>query len=159
MKNFYDNMTPEMEGLLQDSGFLGIFRVRISYYDWHLITALIERWRPETHTFHLQDGEMTITLQDVGILTGLPIEGRPIIGRVRRDYVDMCKTLLGIAPSPQDIRCSMVKSSWFRTHFSALPEVVNQTTLHRHTRACILQLCYSLLFPTISTGKVNLHFL
>ncbi|CAI0400627.1 unnamed protein product [Linum tenue] len=41
--------------------------------DHDLPTAMTERWRPETHTFHLPEGEMTITLKDVAILTGLPI--------------------------------------------------------------------------------------
>ncbi|CAI0547695.1 unnamed protein product [Linum tenue] len=48
--------------------------------DNDLLTAMAERWRPETHTFHLPEGEMTITLKDVAILTGLPISGDAIIG-------------------------------------------------------------------------------
>ncbi|CAN1242180.1 Serine/threonine-protein phosphatase 7 long form homolog [Linum perenne] len=43
--------------------------------DHELITALVERWRPKTSTFHLYHGEETITLEDVHFLTGLSVDG------------------------------------------------------------------------------------
>jgi hypothetical protein len=49
--------------------------------DEALLTGLVDRWRPETHTFHLPFGEMTVTLKDVAMLTGLPIRGRPVVFR------------------------------------------------------------------------------
>ena len=47
-------------------------------YDLSLISALVDRWRPETHTFHMPFGEMSVTLQDVSMLTGLLISGELI---------------------------------------------------------------------------------
>jgi hypothetical protein len=47
--------------------------------DRSLLTALVDRWRPETHTFHLPCGEVAPTLQDVAYLFGLPIVG-PVVG-------------------------------------------------------------------------------
>lgn len=44
-----------------------------------LLTALVDRWRPETHTFHLPCGEMAITLRDVSMLIGLPLAGQTIV--------------------------------------------------------------------------------
>lgn len=43
--------------------------------DRSLLAALVDRWRPETHTFHLPCGEMAPTLQDVSYLLGLPLAG------------------------------------------------------------------------------------
>ncbi|CAN1832677.1 Protein MAIN-LIKE 2 [Linum perenne] len=42
-----------------------------------LVTTLIERWRTEWNTFHLVQGEATITLEDVEVLIGLPTRGLP----------------------------------------------------------------------------------
>ena len=43
--------------------------------DRALLAALVDRWRPETHTYHLPCGEMAPTLQDVSYLLGLPLAG------------------------------------------------------------------------------------
>ncbi|CAN0884137.1 Serine/threonine-protein phosphatase 7 long form homolog, partial [Linum grandiflorum] len=43
--------------------------------DPHLITALMERWRPETNTFYMYHRECSLTLQDVAHLTGLSVTG------------------------------------------------------------------------------------
>lgn len=46
--------------------------------DQSLLAALVDRWRPETSTFHLPCGEMTPTLQDVSYLLGLPLAGSAV---------------------------------------------------------------------------------
>jgi len=40
------------------------------------VCAMTERWHGETSSFHLLVGEMTITLDDVACLLGIPITGR-----------------------------------------------------------------------------------
>ena len=46
--------------------------------DHSLLTALVEQWRPETHTFHLPYGEMAPTLQDMSYLLGLLLLGEAV---------------------------------------------------------------------------------
>jgi hypothetical protein len=53
-------------------------RVTRSQYDFSLLSALLDHWRPETHTFHFTVSEMTVTLQDMSLLMGLPCEGEPL---------------------------------------------------------------------------------
>jgi Plant mobile domain len=47
---------------------LGLYQIAITddyQLDKSLLTALVERWRPETSIFHLPVGEMTMTLEDM----------------------------------------------------------------------------------------------
>ncbi|MCL7032290.1 hypothetical protein MKW94_007827 [Papaver nudicaule] len=43
-----------------------------------LVNAFQERFYPETNTFHLPFGEMTITINDVYQILGLPVEGKAV---------------------------------------------------------------------------------
>ncbi|KAG5536594.1 hypothetical protein RHGRI_024125 [Rhododendron griersonianum] len=77
--------SPRIVQLIYQAGFGGILEMPFITLDRAFITALIERWRPETHTFHLHSGESTVTLQDVEIITGLAVDGRPVTGYTRFD--------------------------------------------------------------------------
>ncbi|MFQ6667581.1 hypothetical protein Gotur_033547, partial [Gossypium turneri] len=64
-----------------------------------LISAFVERWRSETHTFRLPYRECTITLEDVQLQLGLPMDG-PILTRSAQsvDWGAICYDLLGVIP-------------------------------------------------------------
>ncbi|XP_075100727.1 serine/threonine-protein phosphatase 7 long form homolog [Nicotiana tabacum] len=92
---------------LQATGFYRIIEIGRIQVDWALITALIERWRPETHTFHLPIGETTVTLQDIEVLYGLPADGMAVslpiamIYMSRDHYLDMLHQLTGFRPQDE----------------------------------------------------------
>ncbi|RYR07959.1 hypothetical protein Ahy_B05g075462 [Arachis hypogaea] len=63
---------------LAEAGFGDTVPLMDFTFDNSLILALVERWRPETHIFHLPWGEVTITLQDVVYHLGLRAHGNPM---------------------------------------------------------------------------------
>jgi aryl carrier-like protein len=52
----------------------------LPFMDSTALMTLVDRWRPETHTFHLRCGEATVTLQDFATILGLPIDDTPVCG-------------------------------------------------------------------------------
>ena len=80
-------------------------------FDNSLLTALVDRWRPETHTFHFRWGEMTVTLQDVACLLGLPLAGNAIgpSDPPQQWDVDLAGRFFHLLPEgvdPEDVRRS-----------------------------------------------------
>ena len=60
-------------------GLEGLYRAPSKEIDHGLISTLVKRWWPKTHTFHLSHGEMSITLQEVEVILGLPIDGEVLV--------------------------------------------------------------------------------
>ncbi|KAF1888726.1 hypothetical protein Lal_00036767 [Lupinus albus] len=96
---------PLLDELLRLSGFSKLSSLRCFNIDSSLITALVERWRSETHTFHLPCGECTITLEDVSLQIGMNVNGLPVTGPTYFDWDEMCGELLGkILINEEDMR-------------------------------------------------------
>ncbi|KAI8023953.1 Perakine reductase [Camellia lanceoleosa] len=60
------------------SGLAQLARCTYRFVNKIVVSSFVERWQPETNTFHLTVGEMTITLDDVATILGLPIVGKSI---------------------------------------------------------------------------------
>ncbi|GAU28979.1 hypothetical protein TSUD_391770 [Trifolium subterraneum] len=58
------------------SGLRPLLKTNYNNLDWGLLTVFTERRHPETGTFHLSIGEVTITLDDVSCLLHIPITGQ-----------------------------------------------------------------------------------
>jgi len=127
--------------------------------DADLITALVERWREETHTFYLPFGEVTVTLQDVNVLLGLKIDGMPITGRVDYNWRRVFDELLGLVPPSDAYVGSSLKLSWLKENFQGEPEVDNEVVMNHHIRAYLLFLIGTLLCPDKSGNTVPLMYL
>ncbi|XP_057418269.1 uncharacterized protein LOC130712453 [Lotus japonicus] len=88
---------PLVRERLERSTLYGILECSYTSIDRGTISAFVERWHPETCSFHMPFGEMTVTLDDVSCLLHLPIYGRfftpPAL--TRSEVADMCVRLLG----------------------------------------------------------------
>ncbi|XP_010419324.1 PREDICTED: serine/threonine-protein phosphatase 7 long form homolog [Camelina sativa] len=156
-------LTDEQIKLVDKAGF-GFFRkIGPMSLNNSLISALVERWRRETNTFHLPLGEMTITLDEVALVLGLEIDGDPIVGSKVGDEVamDMCGRLLGKLPSAanKEVNCSRVKLNWLKRTFSECPEDASFDVVKCHTRAYLLYLIGSTIFATTDGDKVSVKYL
>jgi hypothetical protein len=105
-----------------------------------VITSLVDCWRPETHTFHLRAGELTVTLQDVSMILVLPIDGAPVCFNTNSTNCrELMFALIGKAPpkkeDPTKDRVPVEATyKWIRENFAHCPadasgEVIEQYAL------------------------------
>ncbi|MFQ6645247.1 hypothetical protein Gotur_019228, partial [Gossypium turneri] len=88
---------------LERAGFGSAALIRTFDLRYDLISTLVERWRPETHTFHFPCGKCTVTLEDVALQLGLPIDGSPVTGvSAFAEPAALCYSLLGDSPNDDD---------------------------------------------------------
>ena len=144
-------------------GLEGLHLVPSIQLDHALITAFVEQWRPETHTFHLPHGEMTITLQDVEVIIGLPIEGEAMVGPSKRTWTDVCAEMLGIQipNDPQTVlrgQRILIPAIVERIR-KPLPPDANEIQVHQYACCYILALLGDMVFLDKSGDRVHLMWL
>lgn len=125
--------------------------------DHALITALVERWRPETNTFHLNSGEATVTLQDVAYIYGLPIDGEPVTGVTFSSSTkvqQVCDELLGMVPDGKNCQGVQINFSWFQRNFAQTSDTkTSKTHDERVARAFLFCLVAGQLFNNSSGSR------
>ena len=138
--SFYPNSVLDTRIIpyMLQSGFYGVTRLGFISLDWHFITTFIERWRLETYTFHVPQVESTITLQDVSIILGLPIDGVAICGITCLDWREVCAILLGVVLEDGDIYGQRLCLTWLIEHFLSLAPDTDVEFVRCYARAFIL---------------------
>ncbi|KAL0292108.1 UNVERIFIED_CONTAM: Serine/threonine-protein phosphatase 7 long form [Sesamum angustifolium] len=154
-----------VQQILHQIGFYGVYRCGRIQYDCHLITALVERWRSETHTFHFRVGEATITLQDVQVIWGLPIYGEPVSGtdleRTSVQWQEYCMQYIGFAPEEGALKGSRLQVKAIIEHISHVhitPDTPHLTVV-QYARAVALLLLGGTMCPDSSGNLVSLLYL
>ncbi|GAU10655.1 hypothetical protein TSUD_419850, partial [Trifolium subterraneum] len=80
-KKIYDFTLPKSDlhwfwDVIKASGLRPLLKTNYNNLNWRLLSAFTKRWHPETGTFHLPIGKVTITLDDVSCLLHIPITGK-----------------------------------------------------------------------------------
>ncbi|KAF1885815.1 hypothetical protein Lal_00042684 [Lupinus albus] len=108
--------------VIRNTAFGKILDIERAEINNHLILSLVERWRPEMHTFHLPIGECTVTLEDVAYQLGLPIDGDIVTRPTNMDWNVVRHNLLGAIPNERQIVGQRIQMSWLDSTFQQLPD-------------------------------------
>ncbi|QHO21380.1 uncharacterized protein DS421_11g346150 [Arachis hypogaea] len=153
---------------LETAGMYHLARLNSQWFwvDEPLLSAFVERCRPETHTFHMLFGECTITLQDVTYQLGLPIDGEAVSGCLT-DFENLMENgrpawvwfreLFGELPPQNKVKQMTVCYTWFYERFWVLPADANEDTVRIYAHAYILMLLSSQLFADKNANRVHLR--
>ncbi|KAH1106300.1 hypothetical protein J1N35_010068 [Gossypium stocksii] len=121
---------------------------------YNLISALVERWRPETHTFHLPCGESTVTLEDFALQLELPIDGSPVTGiSAIAESAAFCYSLLGASPGDDESKFSGLKFTWLKANFEHLSINATREELMYVAQAYIMHIIGGVLMPDANNNK------
>ncbi|KAJ4803316.1 Serine/threonine protein phosphatase 7 long form isogeny [Rhynchospora pubera] len=160
-----------IEGRLIKLGLSHITKVKHVNVDMPLLKAMVEFWRPETHTFHFSVGEMTVTLQDVAFLYGLRSTGIPVRSNTRGPWEEKIRANLyphedvgewhrERSSREGDVVGNNIKLKWLRQNCGVAPQAdAPGEELDRYTRAVALELFGTLIFPDISQNSVPAYYL
>ncbi|RYQ95104.1 hypothetical protein Ahy_B08g090133 [Arachis hypogaea] len=108
-----DRYDERVEEHLRSTGFYHVSQIGVVQCQKALVNALVERWHPDTHTFHLSIGECAVSLEDVAMIFGIPTEGLPVTGMTLSSFEALeakCLHQFGVAPRKSDCRGSGIKT-------------------------------------------------
>ncbi|GJN32398.1 hypothetical protein PR202_gb20906 [Eleusine coracana subsp. coracana] len=154
-------LTDQQQKLVNASG-LGHLALTAGFtIDRSLLTAFCERWNNETNTAHFMGFEMAPSLRDVSYILGIPVTGHVVATEPVGDEAvkRMCLHYLGESPGHGEQLCGLIRLTWLYRKFHQLPENPSINEIAYSTRAYLLYLVGSTLFPDTMRGFVSPRYL
>ncbi|KAK5825137.1 hypothetical protein PVK06_019941 [Gossypium arboreum] len=112
---------------LRLAGFGDVALIRRFDLRPNLLSASVERWCTETHTFIMPCGDCTITLEDIAMQLGLRVDGDVVTGRSKvLEPSVVCHRLLGgsLRDGEQNFTCLTL--AWLRANFKQLSSTTTE---------------------------------
>ncbi|XP_021720028.1 protein MAIN-LIKE 1-like [Chenopodium quinoa] len=110
--NWRGHLAQEHLELIDGSGLSHLPEIMFKRLDWPLISAFVERWQPDTNTFHMPFGEITIMLHDVYHILRLRVDGSMVSTTPSTDAVrDACSVTMDMTADKLNEKCG-TKTIW-----------------------------------------------
>ena len=113
---------------------------------------------------------MTINLQDMEVIIGVPVDGLPVVGFTRMgNWGDLCAELLGHRPPNREVGAGKntvvmegprVKSKWLKEQFrNPFPANTTEVLVQQYARFYILEMLGGMLFMDKSSERLSIMYL
>ncbi|XP_031255458.1 protein MAINTENANCE OF MERISTEMS-like [Pistacia vera] len=120
--------------------------------DTKLVSFLCNSY--EDGHFHIGNHRLYLGLQDIFYLTGLPIDGKPVISN-SQDIDGLCERLLGrIPPKKNVVKSGYVGLKWLKEEFEEVNVPADSPDIHRYVRAYLLFVLGCVVFPGLPRHQV-----
>ncbi|XP_072084561.1 serine/threonine-protein phosphatase 7 long form homolog [Arachis hypogaea] len=156
-----DRYNERVDEHLRSTSFYHVAQIGVVQCQKTLVNALVERWHPDTHTFHLPVGECAVTLEDVAMIFGLPTDGLPVTGMTLSSFEALeaeCLHQFGVTPRKLDYRGSGIKLTWLRNLKERL-QLTDENSIHVYVKCHIMLLIGTIFFGDKSGASVHWKFL
>lgn len=146
--------------MVEEAGFGALSLIDKFQCDKPLVTAFLDRWRPETNTFFFRSFEATITLEDVVYILGLNAFGYPLYGEFGGDVKEVCGHFLGKTPPGVAVKGQCIRGWWLVKEFcKKLPSTATEEEVIQHTRAYLLYLVGSTILCDSGSNCISVKYL
>ncbi|XP_057426301.1 protein MAIN-LIKE 2-like [Lotus japonicus] len=152
-----------VKGRVEAAGLLPLLTCNLPSVDKTMLTAFVERWQPETSSFHMSFGEMTITLDDVSSLLHIPVKGKfftlPVL--TREDASSALHKQLGVtqADAEEEIRKTLGPYARYTWLLKVAEDMAKEEKTKKAARAFLLRLVGMTIFCGKTNNKVYVAYL
>ncbi|XP_016713032.2 protein MAINTENANCE OF MERISTEMS-like [Gossypium hirsutum] len=104
--------------------------------------------------------DCTVTLKNVALQLGLPIDRSPVMGvRAIAEPAALCYSLLRASPGDDKSNFSGLKFTWLKVNFECLSINATEEELMYAARAYVMHIIRGVLMPDANNNKVHLQYL